>query len=144
MNKPSKPAVKRLNPAEPFTAVMGAYSHGISIPLPGADLIFLTGQKAMDENGEVVAPGDPEKQTEYVFESIETILAEAGATIADVVKAQIYVTDMNDFPVISRIRNRYFKNSKPVSTMVEVNCLSKKGCCVEIAVTAVKYRNDNS
>lgn len=120
---------------------MGAYSHGIKVPLPGADLIFLTGQKAMDSHGNVVAPGDPKKQTEYVFQSIRRILAEAGANIDDVVKAQIFVTDMNDFPIISKIRNRYFENVKPVSTMVEVNCLSKEGCCVEIAVTAVKFHD---
>ncbi len=133
------PEFKRLSPPGPFTALMGAYSHGISVPLPGADLIFLTGQKAMDSSGNVIAPGDPTGQTEYVFESIKTILAETGATIDDVVRAQIYVTDMNDFPAISKIRNRYFEKALPVSTMVEVNGLSKKGCCVEIAVTAVKY-----
>ncbi len=129
-----------LQPEGDFTALMGEYSHGIKVPLPGADLIFLTGQKAMDSNENVVAPGDPEKQTEYVFESIRKILAEAGATINDIVKAQIYVTDMNDFPVISKVRNRYFAKCKPVSTLVEVNCLSKKGCLVEVAVTAVKLK----
>ncbi len=139
MNSDKKSQFKQLNPPEPFTAVMGAYSHGISVPLPGAELIFLTGQKAMDSTGEVLFPGDVEKQIEYVFESICKILAEADATIDDVVKAQIYVTDMNDFPVITKIRDRYFAKTKPVSTMVEVNCLSKPGCCIEIAVTAVKY-----
>lgn len=120
---------------------MGAYSHGIKIPLAGADLIFLTGQKAMDSRGNVVAPNDPEKQTEYAFERIRQLLAEAGATIADVVKAQIYVTDMQNFPIISAVRNRYFKDVRPTSTMVEVRTLSKPGCCVEIAVTAVKLHD---
>ena len=131
--------IERLQPKGNFTALMGEYSHGIKVPLPGADLIFLTGQKAMDSKGNVIAPGDPGKQTEYVFESIIKILAEAGATINDVVKAQIYVTDMNDFPIISSIRNRFFKEVRPVSILVEVSCLSKPGCLVEVAVTAVKY-----
>ncbi|MBU0519804.1 RidA family protein [bacterium] len=130
-----------LSPPGDFTALMGEYSHGIRIPLPGADLIFLTGQKAMDAAGNVVAPGDPEKQTEYVFNSICKILAEADATIDDVVKAQIYVLGMKDFHSISKIRNKYFKAAKPVSTMVEVTGLSKPGCLVEIAVTAVKYHD---
>ena len=134
-------SIEYLQPEGDFTALMGAYSHGIKIPLPGADLIFLTGQKAMDSNQKVIAPGDPEKQTVYVFESIRKILAEADATINDIVKAQIYVTDMNDFPIISEVRNRYFAESRPVSTMVEVNGLSKEGCCIEIAVTAVKLKN---
>ena len=130
-----------LEPKGEFTAVMGAYAHGIKIPLAGADMIFLTGQKAMDSQGNVIAPGDPEKQTEYVFQSIGRILAEAGATIKDVVKAQIYVTDMQNFQLISAVRNRYFAESRPVSTMVEVRALSKPGCCVEIAVTAVKFHD---
>lgn len=130
-----------LQPKEKFTALMGAYSHGIKVPLPGADLIFLTGQKAMDADGNVVAPGDPGGQTEYVFQSIQKILAEAGAKIEDIVKAQIFVTNMKDFPIISAVRNRYFEKCRPVSTMVEVNCLSKEGCCVEIAVTAVKLHS---
>lgn len=133
--------IRYLQPQGEFTAVMGEYAHGISVPLAGADLIFLTGQKAMDSRGNVIAPGDPEKQTEYVFESIRKILAEAGADIKDIVKAQIYVTDMQNFPIISAVRNRYFKNVRPVSTMVEVRALSKAGCCVEIAVTAVKFRD---
>lgn len=132
---------EHLAPKGEFTALMGEYSHGIKVPLPGADLIFLTGQKAMDSRANVIAPGDPGKQTEYVFESICKILAEAGATIKDVVSAQIFVTDMNDFPTISSVRNRYFKGIRPVSTLVEVNCLSKPGCLVEIAVTAVKYHS---
>lgn len=130
-----------LNPQGDFTAVMGEYSHGIKVPLPGADLIYLTGQKAMDSAGNVISPGDPEHQTEYVFKSICKILAEADATIDDVVSAQIYVLDMNDFHTISKIRNRYFEKAKPVSTMVEVKSLSKPGCLVEIAVTAVKYHD---
>lgn len=133
--------LRYLQPEGEFTALMGAYSHGIKVPLPGADLIFLTGQKAMDSHGNVIAAGDPEKQTEYVFQSIRRILAEAGATIDDVVKAQIFVTDMNDFPIISKVRNRYFENVRPVSTLVEVTGLSKKGCCVEIAVTAIKFND---
>ena len=132
--------VEQLQPEGEFTFKMGAYSHGVKIPLGNADLIFLTGQKAMDAGGNVMFPGDAEKQTEYVFQSISKILAEAGATIDDVVKSQIYVTNMNDFPSISKVRNKYFAKALPVSTMVEVNCLSKKGCLVEIAVTAVKFK----
>lgn len=130
-----------LQPPGEFTALMGAYSHGIMIPLPGADLIFLTGQKAMDANHNVVAPGDPAKQTEYVFENIRKILAEAGAGIEDIVKVQIFVTDMQNFPKISAVRNRYFEKTRPVSVMVEVSRLAKEGCLVEIAATAVKLHS---
>lgn len=74
----------------------------------------------MDRDGNVVYPDDPAKQAEFVFESLQKILAQTGATLDDVVKATIFVTDMNDFKRISEVRNRYFKNSEPVSTLVEV------------------------
>ena len=62
----------------------------------------------------------------------------AGANLDDVVKAVIYLTDMKDFDVVARIRNEYFKNSMPVSTMVEVNRMTRDGAKIEIEVTAIK------
>lgn len=117
---------------------LGSYSHGYSIEVGGAKIIFTTGQIALDKNGQVVAPDDIEKQTEFVFESLQNILNEAGASLDDVVKAAIFVTDINDFPKISPIRNKYFKSAEPVSTLVEVSKLVKDGCKVEIEVIAVK------
>ncbi len=131
----------RIEPKCEVPALMGAYSHAVKVPLPGADLIFLTGQKSMDSKGTVLHPGDIEKQTEEVFEIICKILAEAGASLPDVVKAQIYVLNVKDFHTISAVRNRYFKEIRPVSVMVEVSALSKPGCLIEIAVTAVKYHS---
>lgn len=129
---------ERLQPSGEFSSLMGAYSHGIKVPLPGADLIFLTGQKSMDSQGVILHPGDVEKQTDFIFQNIIRLLAEAGATLEDVVKAQIFVLNMQDFPKISAVRNRYFEKIRPTSVMVEVSGLSKKGCLLEIAVTAVK------
>ena len=53
------------------------------------------------------------------------------------VKAVIYITDMNEFDKISRIRGEYFKNSSPVSTLVEVNRMTRDGAKIEIEVTAI-------
>ena len=130
--------IERINPEGDFPFLMGAYSQGIKVPLPGTDLIFLTGQKAVDSYGNVVFPNDPGKQAEYVFNNVSRLLAAAGASMSDVVKAQIFVTNMQDFPIISSVRNRYFENVRPASVMVEVTALAKPGCCVEVAVTAVK------
>ncbi len=105
-----------------------------------ATLIFTTGQIALDKNGNVLYPDNPAKQTECIFESLQKILSEAGATLNDVVKATIYVADMADFPKISPVRNKYFKSSEPVSTLVEVRKLVKDGCRVEIEVIAVKQK----
>ncbi len=118
--------------------IMGAYSHGLKIDVGNSKMIFVTGQIAMDKNGNAIAPDDIEKQTEFVFESIRKILNEANSSLDDVVKAVIYVTKMSDFSKISPIRNKYFANSKPVSTLVEISKTVKEGCDIEIDVIAVK------
>ncbi|MEK7141580.1 MAG: RidA family protein [Patescibacteria group bacterium] len=124
--------------SDQFAKRLGAYSHGYTVEIGDTKLIFTTGQIALDNDGNVLYPDDPAKQTEYVFEALQTILQESGASLNDVVKTTIFLTDMNDFPKISPIRNTYFKNSEPVSTLVEVSKLVKPGCRVEIEVIAVK------
>lgn len=116
--------------------IMGAYSHGLKVDLGNSEMIFVTGQIAQDAKGNVVCE-DIEGQTEYVFQCIEKILNKANASLDDVVKTQIFLTDINDFAKVSPIRNKYFVNSKPVSTMVEVSSLVKKGCKIEIEVIAI-------
>jgi 2-iminobutanoate/2-iminopropanoate deaminase len=128
---------KHLNPKN-FTERMGAYSDGVKVSIGDKEMIFVTGQIAKDDKGDAVAPDDIQAQTRFVFENIKKILAEGGASIDDVVKAVIYVTDMSKYKEISAIRNEYFKNAKPVSTLVEINKTVKEGCDVEIEVIAMK------
>ena len=130
---------EHINP-ENFTHIMGSYSHGVKVDIGDSEMIFTTGEIAMDKDGNPVAPDNIEKQTEYVFESLQTILKEAGSSLDDVVKAIIYVTRMEDFAKISPIRNKYFAISKPVSTLVEINKTVKEGCDIEIEVIAVKKK----
>ena len=101
-------------------------------------LVFTTGQIAMDKKGNVLYPDNPAKQAEFVYESLQKILNQADASLDDVIKTTVFVTDMNDFAEISKVRNKYFKNAEPVSTLVEVKKLVKDGCRVEIGVIAVK------
>lgn len=128
----------KLSPAS-FTPTMGAYSHGLKVDPDGGAWIFVTGQIAMDANGNVVSE-DIEVQTRFVFENIKTILKEGGATMDDVVKAQIFLTDISDFSKVSPIRNEYFANSEPVSTLVQVGALVKQGCKIEIEVIAISHK----
>lgn len=117
--------------------MLGFYTPAKKIDLGDYYLIFVSGvQPPMDENHKVITD-DVEEQTKLVFENISKILAGADATLDDVVKAVIYVTDMNDFQKISAIRSEYFKNSRPASALVEVNRLIRDGAKVEIEVTAV-------
>lgn len=127
--------------SDQFAQRLGAYSHGYVVEIGDAKLIFTTGQIALDKDGNVLYPDDPARQTEFIFEALQTILQKSGASLDDVVKTTIFLTDINDFPTISPIRNAYFKNSEPVSTLVEVSKLVKPGCRVEIEVIAVKQKS---
>jgi reactive intermediate/imine deaminase len=130
---------KVLNPQN-FTNIMGAYSHGIQVDVGDSEMIFVTGQIAMDKDGNAVAPNDITKQTEFVFQNIQKILQSANSSLDDVVKAVIYVTDISKFKEISSIRNKYFEKSKPVSTLIEISKTVKEGCDIEIEVTAIKKK----
>lgn len=120
-----------------FTKTLGSYSHGLKVELSDCIMVFVTGQIAMDKNGNVVSD-DVAEQTEFIFKNIQRILNEAGVSLDDVVKAQIFLTDINDFAKVSTVRNKYFKKAKPVSTLVEINKTVKEGCKVEIEVIAIK------
>jgi len=129
----------KINSSE-FAQRLGAYSHGYKIEIGDTVLIFTTGQIALDKNGQVLYLDDPAKQAEFIYESLQKILNQAGASLDDVVKTTVFVTDMNDFAKISAVRNKYFKTAEPVSTLVEVKNLVKPGCLVEIEVIAVKQK----
>ena len=116
-----------------------SYSQGIVIPLGVADLMFVTGQVAQDLEGNVIAPNNALEQTKVIYARIADVLEEAGMTVENVVKAQIFLTNIKDAPIVSKVRDEIFKAAKPVSTLVEVKNLVKRGCCVEIEVTAVRF-----
>lgn len=130
--------IQHINPTD-FTKVIGAYSHAIKIPLGNANLIFLTGQIAMDSSGNVIAPNDIKEQTKFIFDNIKKLLEESKATMKDIVKVQVFLTNMVDFKEFSVLRNEYLKGINPVSTLLEVKSLVREGCCIEIEITAVSY-----
>ena len=130
---------KSLHP-EWAARVMWAYSHGISVDVWDSQMIFVTGQIAMDADGNAISPDDIEKQAHFVFISIRSILGEAWSSLDDVVKTVIYVTNMEDFAKISPIRNIYFERSKPASNLVEISRTVKEGCDIEVDVIAIKKK----
>lgn len=121
---------------EDLAPAIGAYSHGYAVEIGGARLIFVTGQIAVGTDGNVVSE-DVAIQTRFVLERIASILSAAGASMADVVKVQIFLTDIGDFSVVSPVRNEFLGDARPVSTLVEVSSLVNPGCKVEIEVMAV-------
>lgn len=126
----------KINPPN-FTKTAGAYSQGLKVEMGEKVMIFVSGQLAMDTDGNPIAPNDISAQTRYVFENIKAILGNAGAVLEDVVKVQIFLTDISKFPQVSAVRNEYLANIQPVSTLVEINRTVKEGCDVEIEVIAI-------
>jgi len=119
-------------------ASRGTYSPGLLVEHNGLGTLFVTGQLAVDVNGNVVAPNDAAAQTEFVFELIGAVLRAGGMDFGDVVKVQTFLTRMSDFEKFAPIRNRLFETNRPVSTLIEVKGLAREGCCVEIEVVAMK------
>ncbi|OGO89335.1 MAG: hypothetical protein A2Y24_04235 [Clostridiales bacterium GWE2_32_10] len=119
----------------------GAYSPAKKIDMGDYYMIYVSGVQApkKDDSHQVVTD-DIAEQTKLVFEDINKILNQAGASLDDVVKAVIYLTDMKDFDIVSPIRAEYFKNSMPVSTMVEVKGMTRVGAKIEIEVTAIRAK----
>jgi 2-iminobutanoate/2-iminopropanoate deaminase len=131
----SKDFIKDIVPEDYKTR--GSYTPAKKIDLGSYYHIFVSGVQAPKDDNHRVVTDDVEEQTKLVFEDTIKILGQADASIDDVVKAVIYITDMNDFDKISAIRGEYFKNAMPVSSLVEVNRMTRDGAKIEIEVTAI-------
>ena len=118
----------------------GTYSPVMKIDLGKAELIFVSGQQVGKNEKNEAITDDVTEQTEYIFRQIEKNLNAAGASLDDVVKAQIFLTDMGDFKKVSPIRDKYFAKSKPASTLLEVSGMTRKGAKIEIEVIAIKEK----
>jgi enamine deaminase RidA (YjgF/YER057c/UK114 family) len=100
--------------------------------------LFISGQIAIDESGRVVGKDDAAAQTDLVLRNMERLLAAHNASMADVVKITVYVTDMKYLDEIAPIRMKYFPTDGPASAIVEVSRLAFPDLKVEIeAVAAV-------
>ena len=126
--------VKRINP--PALSTPTGYTHIVEVTGP-AKTIYISGQIAYDKGGKVVGAGDMKAQAEQVFRNLEAALDAAGATFADVVKMNSYITDMSRVQAVRDVRARYFKDATPASTFVQVAGLVRPELLLEIEVIAV-------
>ena len=114
-------------------SAVGPYSQGIE----GNNMIFTSGQIPVDlETGEVCT-GDIQRETRLCLESLKAVLAEGGATLENVVKATVFVTDIGDFSAINEVYAEYFTDHRPARSLVEVSKLPK-GVNIEIEAIAMK------
>src|SRR5262249_12829892 len=106
------------------------------VVVEGKKTVYGPGQLARDGNGNVVGAGDMRAQMRQVGENIKAALAAAGATLADIVKTNTYVTDIEEFFKHVDVRMEYF-GALPTSTTVEVRRLAHPDLLVEVEVIAV-------
>lgn len=99
--------------------------------------IEISGTVASDGN-QVIAKGDFYGQTRYIIEKIEGVLKQAGFELKDVVRTRIFVTDITNWEAVGKAHGEFFKDIKPVTSMVEVSALIAPEYLVEIEATAVK------
>jgi 2-iminobutanoate/2-iminopropanoate deaminase len=91
----------------------------------------------VDDDGDLVGPGDFEAQARRTFDNLGRVLAEAGGTFADIVKLTVYLTDMSRLPEYARIKADYVHGQQPASTAVGVAGLAVAGLMIEVEATAV-------
>ncbi|WP_121741231.1 RidA family protein [Natronorubrum halophilum] len=99
--------------------------------------VHVAGTTATDEDGEVVAPDDPYAQTKRALEIIADALEEAGASLEDVVRTRMYVTDIDDWEAIGKAHGAVFDEVRPAASMLEVQRLIDPDHLVEIEAMAV-------
>jgi enamine deaminase RidA (YjgF/YER057c/UK114 family) len=124
------------NPASVSAPFGDRFAHVARLDLGGGALLVLSGQVAVDDAGEVVAPGDVTVQSERIFELIGGILAAHGATFADVLHIRTFMTDLDDLPAYGAVRRPLFPGTPPASTTVEVSRLFLAGAVLEVEITA--------
>jgi reactive intermediate/imine deaminase len=132
-------ANKHVNPAG--LSKPNGYSH-VVIAQPGTT-IYLSGQVALDDKGNVIGVGDMKAQTKQVFENLKTALGAAGASFADVVKITFYVTDVTQIQKIREVRDQYVQAEPPASTLVEVKALVRLEFMIEVDAVAVVPTKDS-
>jgi enamine deaminase RidA (YjgF/YER057c/UK114 family) len=114
------------------------YTHVVEITAPGR-LVYIAGQLGFDRTGKLAGgPGDFRAQATQAFDNLRSALTAVGATFADVVKINSYITDMGHLPIFREVRDRFVNTAAPpASTLVGVTSLAVQGALFEIEAVAM-------
>ena len=100
------------------------------------DLLFISGLAPVDENLNLVGGDDVAAQTRQLFENMDRILQAAGASFADILKVTVYLTDVNDRQAVNVVRQEFFGDARPASTLIGIAELVVPGMKIEIDAVA--------
>jgi 2-iminobutanoate/2-iminopropanoate deaminase len=115
-------------------APISHYAHAVRAE--GA-LLFVSGVVPVDEHGALVGGDDVVEQARAVFRNLGAVLEAGGAKSSDVVKVSVFLTDVDDRPLINPVRKEFFGAARPASTLVEVSRLAIPGAKIEVEAVAI-------
>jgi len=122
-----------MNP--PALSTPTGYTHVVQVH--GGRTVYIAGQVALDQSGNIVGKGNFAAQTTQIFENLKSALAAAGATFDNLVKVTTFVTDLSQMQTLRSIRAQYYGKNAPASTLVQITRLANDDLLIEIEAIAV-------
>lgn len=125
--------MKNIVKTDKAPAAIGPYSQAVMV----GDFLYTSGQIGLDPVTGQLVEGGIEAQAERVMENLKAILEAAGMSFENVIKTQVFITNMGDFGKVNEVYGKYFKGNPPARSCVEVSALPR-GALIEIELIAHK------